>query len=41
MIRIVHDPRGYYTLFIDGKFAGNYDTESEARQDLYSGKNDD
>lgn len=38
--QIIRDPRGYYTLFIDGKFAGNYDTESEARQELYSMMNE-
>lgn len=38
--QIIRDPRGYYTLFVDGKFAGNYDTESEARQELYSMMNE-
>ena len=29
-INIFHDPRGYYTLTIDGKFCGNFDTIPEA-----------
>lgn len=31
--RIVHNSRGYWTLTIDGQFAGNYDTYSEAEND--------
>jgi len=30
MPEIKRDPRGYYTLYIDGVFAGNFDTRSEA-----------
>ena len=30
MYDIVHDSRGHYTLFVDGKFEGNYDTKLEA-----------
>ena len=34
MVEIKHDRlRGYYTLYIDGEFEGNYDTISEARED--------
>lgn len=34
MVKIEHDRlRGYYTLYIDGEFQGNYDTISEARED--------
>lgn len=32
MSEIKRDKRGYYTLYIDGVFEGNYDTMSEATQ---------
>ena len=35
-LRIIHDPHGYYTMYIDGKFYGNYDTVSEAVADYES-----
>lgn len=28
--KIVRNNRGYYTLFVNGVFEGNYDTPSEA-----------
>lgn len=38
-MEIKRDPRGYYTLLVNGMFAGNFDSISEAAQeyeDLYS-----
>lgn len=39
-VEIKRDRRGYYTLFIAGEFAGNFDTaqeaSNEAEQILYS-----
>lgn len=32
MVQIVRDPRGYYTLYRDGIFEGNYDSQEEAAQ---------
>lgn len=32
MAEIKHDNRGFYTLYIDGVFKGNYDTYTEAVQ---------
>lgn len=32
MSEIKRDPRGYYTLYINGVFEGNYDTAAEAAQ---------
>lgn len=29
-VRIVRNPRGYFTLYVNGQFAGNYDTVNEA-----------
>lgn len=29
-IDIVRSPRGYYSLYVDGIFVGNYDTQDEA-----------
>lgn len=29
-MEIKHNPRGYYTLMVDGKFAGNFDSVQEA-----------
>lgn len=29
-IDIVRNPRGYYSLYVDGLFEGNYDTQDEA-----------
>lgn len=31
-MEIIRDKRGYYTLFIDGVFEGNYDSYTEAAQ---------
>lgn len=31
---IEHDNKGYYTLFVNGKFEGNYDTVNEAIQEI-------
>lgn len=33
-VSIKRDPRGYFTLTIDGEFAGNYDTLQEAYAEL-------
>lgn len=30
MFEIVRNERGYYTLYRDGMFEGNYDTQQEA-----------
>lgn len=30
LVEFKHNRRGYYTLYIDGVFEGNYDTFSEA-----------
>lgn len=30
MYEIKHNPKGYYTLTIDGEFQGNFDTVEEA-----------
>lgn len=39
-VEIKRNPRGYYTLYISGEFAGNFDTaqeaSNEAEQILYS-----
>ena len=32
-VEIKRNPRGYYTLMIDGKFAGNFDTAQEASKE--------
>lgn len=32
---IKHDKRGYYTLYIDGEFMGNFDTFEEACHEYY------
>ena len=40
-MEIKRDERGFYTLYIDGVFAGNYDSYTEAVHDyeqLQSGK---
>lgn len=31
---IVHNPRGYYELWVDGKFVGNFDSPEEAREEV-------
>ena len=33
-IKIVHTEYGYYALLVDGKFAGNYDSVSEAEKEF-------
>ena len=33
MVEIKHNPRGYYTLYVDGRFGGNFDTYGEARRE--------
>lgn len=33
-VSITRDPRGYFTLMIDGEFAGNFDTLREAYAEL-------
>lgn len=35
-VEISRNPRGYYTLYIDGKFAGNFDTFGEAVDEYYA-----
>ena len=35
-IQITRNPRGYYTLTIDGKFEGNYDSAEEASREVSS-----
>lgn len=30
MFNIIRNPRGYYTLYQDGIFEGNYDSQGEA-----------
>lgn len=30
MFNIIRNPRGYYTLYRDGVFEGNYDSQEEA-----------
>ena len=30
IVEIKRNPRGYYTLYIEGDFAGNFDTAQEA-----------
>ena len=37
-IDIVHSPFGYYTMYIDGRFYGNYDTVKEAFDDVENAK---
>ncbi len=32
-MQIKHNPRGYYTMYVDGKFFGNYDRIGEAITD--------
>ena len=32
-MRIVRNPRGYYELWINGRFEGNFDTALEAAQE--------
>lgn len=32
MFNIIRNPRGYYTLYQDGIFEGNYDSQGEAAQ---------
>ncbi len=39
-MEIKRDPKGYYTLLVNGEFAGNFDSVCEAAkeyEDLYSG----
>ncbi|GAB6172031.1 hypothetical protein JCM15765_15090 [Paradesulfitobacterium aromaticivorans] len=31
---IVPNPRGYYELWVDGKFIGNFDSPEEAREEV-------
>lgn len=31
---IIPNPRGYVELWVDGKFAGNYDTQEEAKAEM-------
>lgn len=31
---IIPNPRGYYELWVDGKFIGNFDSPEEARAEL-------
>lgn len=37
-VRIVRNPRGYFTLYVNGQFAGNYDTVNEALKEYYDSK---
>lgn len=29
-VKIIKNPKGYFSLFVNGEFRGNYDTISEA-----------